>query len=415
MSAQKLQTLVGPGCPFEMGMDTWECGHKTISSTCFLRTARTMRDLYDSSFMKYSNLNCFVYENERYTFGKVQHICNALATYLVQDAGVKHGDRVAVAMRNYVEWPMAYIASTGIGAVCVPLNSLWKEKELDYGLRDSGTTVLICDEQRYEYSKATIKRLGIHTIVVRCNKAIPGTVSFKQVVSKRAGSTMPLNTATHDDIAAIMYTSGTTGFPKGVVHTHRNITNQMSRILLNKTVIGKPPATGDATQDCRICPVPLFHVTASHHIFLDGFVRGTRLVLMYKWDAGEALKLIQNERPTAWTGVPTMVQDLMEHPDFDKYDLSSLKVIGGGGGPTPASQVSKTSKKFKGGIPSQGYGLTETNGGVVGISGEEYIQHPTSCGKPGPLVEICIIDQDAGSHPTGELPRNTPGELLIKG
>ncbi len=408
-----LKELTGPGGPFEMGEDTWTCGHKKVTSTCFLRTPRTMRDLYDLSFSKYSNLECFVYENERYTFGKVQQICSALATYLVQDVGVKHGDRVAVAMRNFVEWPMTYIASTGIGAVCVPLNSLWKEKELDYGLRDSGTTVLICDEDRYEYSKSTIKDLGIHTIVVRCDKDLPGTISFEQVIAKRAGSNMPLNTATHDDIAAIMYTSGTTGFPKGVVHTHRNITNQMSRLLLGAAATPRPD---NAPQDCRICPVPLFHVTASHHIFLDSIVRGARLVLMFKWDAGKALKLIHEERPGAWTGVPTMVQDLMEHPDFDKYDLSSLKSIGGGGGPTPTSQVSKTAKKFKGGVPSQGYGLTETNGGITGIGGKEYLEHPTSCGKPAPgLVQACIIDQDAGASPTGELPKNTPGELLIKG
>jgi|EP00945_MAST-04E_sp_MAST-4E-sp1_P003034 long-chain acyl-CoA synthetase len=371
-----------------------------------------MRDLYDRSFSKYGKMDFLVYEKERYSFGKVQKICGALSAYLVKEVGVKKGDRVAVAMRNYVEWPMSYIATTGIGAVCVPLNSLWKERELEYGLRDSGTTVLICDQERYEYSKKAIRDLGIVAVVVRSTRVVPGVVLFKDVISKHYGSVMPLNTASHNDIAAIMYTSGTTGFPKGVVHTHRNITNQMSRVLLGQAVRPRPKS---APQDCRICPVPLFHVTASHHIFLDSLVRGSRLVLMYKWDAGKALKLIQDERPSSWTGVPTMVQDIMEHPEFDQYDTSSLKSIGGGGGPTPTSQVAKTAKKFKGGVPTQGYGLTETNGGVTGIGGEEYMSHPTSCGKPGPCVEACIIDVDAGASATGELPRNSVGELLIKG
>ena len=204
----------------------------------------------------YGKMDFLVYEKERYSFGKVQKICGALSAYLVKEVGVKKGDRVAVAMRNYVEWPMSYIATTGIGAVCVPLNSLWKERELEYGLRDSGTTVLICDQERYEYSKKAIRDLGIVAVVVRSTRVVPGVVLFKDVISKHYGSVMPLNTASHNDIAAIMYTSGTTGFPKGVVHTHRNITNQMSRVLLGQAVRPRPKS---APQDCRICPVPLFH------------------------------------------------------------------------------------------------------------------------------------------------------------
>ena len=95
--------LMGPGGEFELGLDTWECGHKKVTSTCFLRTPRTMRDLYDRSFSKYGKMDFLVYEKERYSFGKVQKICGALSAYLVKEVGVKKGDRVAVAMRNYVE------------------------------------------------------------------------------------------------------------------------------------------------------------------------------------------------------------------------------------------------------------------------------------------------------------------------
>ena len=169
--------------------------------------------------------------------------------------------------------------------------------------------------------------------------------------------------------------------------------------------------------------VPLFHVTASHHIFLSSASRGAKLVLMYKWDAGQALKLIQSERPNSWTGVPTMVQDLMEHPDFEKYDTSSLKSIGGGGAPTPASQVKKTAKKFKGGSPGQGYGLTETNGGICFNNGEEYIKRPTSCGRPYPIVDVLVVKLVDGEDPKDEVGdvcltevsgANQVGELVIK-
>merc|ERR1719174_2676937 len=163
-------------------------------------------------------------------------------------------------------------------------------------------------------------------------------------------------------------------------------------------------------QPCLLCPVPLFHVTASHHIFLASFSGGRKMVLMYKWDAGEALRLIEAEKPSGWTGVPTMVQDLMNHPDFDKRDTSSLMSVGGGGAPTPTTQVNKVSKKFKNAAPSQGYGLTETNGAVCAISAAAYVAHKSSCGKAFPIASFMIADPDT----LEVLGAEQRGELLIK-
>eukprot|EP00658_Telonema_sp_P-2_P015903 TRINITY_DN16146_c0_g2_i1.p1 TRINITY_DN16146_c0_g2~~TRINITY_DN16146_c0_g2_i1.p1 ORF type:complete len:309 (-),score=64.82 TRINITY_DN16146_c0_g2_i1:143-1069(-) len=140
------------------------------------------------------------------------------------------------------------------------------------------------------------------------------------------------------------------------------------------------------------------------------FVKGGKTVLMRKWDAGRALKLIESEKVTGWTGVPTMVQDMMEHPDFDADKVKTLKGVGGGGAPTPPSQVSKSNQKFKS-DPSQGYGLTETNGAVCSISGAAYLANPTSCGMPFPFVQACILDPDSSRV----LPDGSIGELCFKG
>jgi len=217
-----------------------------------------------------------------------------------------------------------------------------------------------------------------------------------------------------EDNALIMYTSGTTGHPKGVVLTHRSVMGQMDTAHFYSELAAKltPPHMADRAQPCIICPVPLFHVTGSHHIFLACFVNGRKLVLLYKWDVSEALMLIEKEKATNWTGVPTMIQDLMEHPEFSKRDTSSLKSVGGGGAAVPIPQVTRVEKAFKGvGRPQQGYGLTETNGGIAFIQGDQYLGRPGSTGPPTVLTDVKVVDLTTRKAlPTGE-----QGELLIRG
>eukprot|EP01127_Copromyxa_protea_P001578 TRINITY_DN1153_c0_g1_i1.p1 TRINITY_DN1153_c0_g1~~TRINITY_DN1153_c0_g1_i1.p1 ORF type:complete len:349 (+),score=63.88 TRINITY_DN1153_c0_g1_i1:833-1879(+) len=164
-------------------------------------------------------------------------------------------------------------------------------------------------------------------------------------------------------------------------------------------------------QLCILCPVPLFHVTAAHHVFLASIFIGRKLVLCYKWDAGKALEIIEKERVTNWTGVPTMIQDLMLHPNFSKTDVSSIMAIGSGGAPTPPSAVPKILQHFVGAMPTNGYGLTETNGAISWNMGPDYVARPGSCGTAFPVVEVKVVDPETGS----DLGRNKPGELFVKG
>jgi len=356
-------------------------------------------------------LKCIVFEDEVMTFAEVQKAVDTLASALANHYGVKKGDRVAICMRNFPEWCVAFLAGHRIGAVLVPMNSWWKEGEMEYGLSDSGTKVLFVDRERLAQSVGPAKKLNVQLVAVRVSDA--DVKKAQQVASglvtpyadvMAAGATAappPMPEIATDDDANIMYTSGTTGNPKGVIQTHRGITTQL-RISSLSGAIGLKVATAKGLfkpgmampQPGAIVAVPLFHVTGLYHLFLTALNGGGKCILMAKWDAGRALELIERERPTGWTGVPTMVADMMAHPDFAKRDTSSLMSVGGGGAATPTSQVKEASKKFSGQV-SQGWGLTETNGALAINVGEDYLRKPGSTGKCFPTVEMLTIDVDS--------------------
>ena len=306
---------------------------------------------------------------------------------------------MAISARNCPEWCIAFLAAACIGAVAVPLNSLWRSAETAYALNDSGAIVLVADEQRAAYA-----REGGWKGRILLTKQVAQLAPAMSLPSYPPGRSI-------DDIAAIFYTSGSTGNPKGVCQTHRGICDQIYFTLAAQK-LGVLPVS--KVQGAMVLPVPLFHVTGSHHIFLTTLALGNRLILMRKWDALEALKIIHKERPSQWMGVPTMVADMMNHPKFDQFDTSSLSKLGGGGGPTPTSQIGKVKKKFKGkdAGASNGYGLTETNGAICSIAKGEYRRRPRSCGLPFPVAEVIVVEKRENRFE--ELPAGSRGELLIR-
>ena len=216
-----------------------------------------------------------VYEQERYSYREVWSRASAIGSYLTHSLKVRRGDRVAICMRNYPEWPIAFIAITAIGAVAVPMNSLWKSKELKYGLEDSGAKVVICDEQRYGYMSSSHRRTryrcdGVRTSVTPRN--------FERIVIDYRNTRMPLcHDLRTDDVGAIFYTSGTTGFPKGVVQTHRGICNQLSTVLVVDHIrsIAAPPTTPATVYDMSGTPVPCHCITLTS--FSPPHSRGAKL------------------------------------------------------------------------------------------------------------------------------------------
>ena len=371
-----------------------------------------LRAILDFS-LAHGDKDFIVYEDERWTFDRHYKAVASVASWLVEDAGVRKGDRVAPAMRNYPEWSIAFWAAAVVGAIVVPLNAWWTGDELEYGLRDSGSKILIADIERYERAQPHLASLGIEHVVIAKADAPTGTVSMDVLLENERDAPPDVQIDPEDD-ATIFYTSGTTGFPKGALGTHRNICTNLFNLMFGAMSRGVGAAAAapdpDAPRPCQLLSVPFFHVTGCHSTLCATLAFGTKLVLMYRWDAERALELIERERITSFGGVPTMVWQVLESPNFEKTDTSSVQSIGYGGAPAPPELVKRIKQHFPKVSPGNGYGMTETSSLAVGNGGADYLRKPESVGRPSPVNDIMIADDDGNEVPTGEL-----GEVLMRG
>jgi len=308
---------------------------------------------------------------------------------------------------------VAFQAITSIGAVAVALNAWWTTDELEYGFEDCGAKVALTDQERAERLAPVREGLGLAVIGVRLTDDLPGVDRLEDVLDPTA--TLPEVGIEPDDDATILYTSGTTGHPKGAVSTHRAVLSGLLAFGARSAVsaLMEPPKEDDGGPKDRtayILVVPLFHATGLIPVMLGTTASGAKLVMMYRWDPERALELIERERVTAFVGVPTMSWDLLESPDFEKRDTSSLVSVGGGGAPAPAELVRRVDKGFEQGKPQIGYGMTETNAYGPGNSGADYLRKPTSSGRAVPVMQVQVVDDDGHPVPTGEV-----GEICFRG
>lgn len=406
--------LTAPGMPLELA-DTTIRGR---TYPTFVNAQPDLPTAFAAAAAERGDLDFLVYEDEHWTYADVVSHGHALAAALVEDYGVAKGDRVAIAMRNYPEWIVAVVGIATAGAVAVPLNAWWEAEELDYGLTDSGSTVAIVDEERLARIAGPLARGAVRAIVVRSDAPADGAMSYDEVV--HPGRPAPTVDLDPDDDATIMYTSGTTGAAKGAVHTHRNhcqaIMAFACRALVgNALEKARAEAAGTTAEpgpdrNCFILAVPLFHVTGFVPVMLSSFFHGHKLVMMYKWDPRRALEHVEAERVTNFVGVPTMVQDLLEVPDFDRYDTSSLRQVGGGGGPAAPEMVRRVESRFSKGRPGLGYGMTETTAYGPQNAADDYVARPTSTGRPVPVMALKVVDDEGN-----ELPRGEQGEICFYG
>ena len=401
--------------------------------TVWKNAPATLRHVLDLS-LNYAPRDFLVYEDRRHTFDEHYRSAATLATWLTE-LGVAKGDRVAIASRNLPEWVMAFWGSIVTGAVVVPLNAWWTTDELLYGLSDSGSSVLFVDEERLERVRPRLDELSqLSTIVVLSDDASRPThvgeghdrirvVAFNDLVrTLDPRATPPDVNLEPDDDATILYTSGTTGHPKGAVGSHRNvITNLMNLFFAGQRSalrLGADTSTAPTVQTSGLLNIPFFHATGCHAFMIPATAAGNRIVMMHHFDAKQALQLIEAERITGIGGVPTIAMQILEHPDFSKYDTSSVKSISYGGAPAPPDLVQRLRTAFPGGQASNGYGLTETSAGVCGNSGPDYVAKPDSCGPAYPVNELAVVPEGfEGDEPTSDLPRGPEvvGELWIKG
>jgi len=365
--------------------------------------------------LDFSDRTFLVYEETRLTYGEHYAQVARLALLLRGRFGVKKGERVAIAMRNYPEWSVAFFAAAAIGAIVVPLNAWWTGAELAYGLSDSGAVVLIADSERAARLAPERGGLALRAVLVVRGLAEGALSMDDELAMVPEKSALPAVDLEPDDPATIFYTSGTTGFPKGALGSHRNICNNIlsvgfapARVLVRRGEALPDPET--LPQRAILLSVPMFHVTGCHSVLVAGAFGGAKVVLMHKWHPEDALRLIAAEKVNVFGGVPSMAWQVLESPAFSKYDTSSLEGVSYGGAPAAPELVETIGAALPVAEPGNGWGMTETSSVATHIIGAEYRAKPQSVGRPVAVCDVKAADEAGEAVPAGQL-----GELMIAG
>lgn len=404
--------LTAPGSPFEIE----EVEIRGTTTAVWKNAFPHLRAIVEHS-RQFAERDYLVYEDQRLSYEQHYQQVVALAHALIEDYGIAKGDRVALAMRNYPEWPVIFWATVSIGAVIVPLNAWWTGAELEYALEHSGARLIFTDLERAQALVDTPTRIAALEKMVKVrssDQALAGVDEFATLISAaNAEQTMPDIDLAPDDDASIFYTSGTTGRPKGAVNTHRNIcSNQLSGVYLRVRTeyrYGREPVQ-PTEQIGQLISAPLFHVTGSLAMLCGSTIMGSKIVFMYKWDADTAIRLIEAEKLHAFGGVPSMPLQVLESPILADHDTSTIRTILFGGAPPAPELAARVKAAFPNSSSSNGYGLTETSALSTVNVAEDYIARPESVGQAAPICAIKIIAQDGTEQASGEV-----GEICIKG
>lgn len=389
----------------------------------------TFRELFDAT-ATFAAREYLVYEDERVTYDAFRRAVVALANRLV-DEGVGKGDRVAIVMRNLPEWFVAFYGAALAGAIVTPLNGWWTGPELEFGLADSGARLAIVDDRQMASILPHLDACPAleRVFVSRHDAPLPvdqRLARLEDLIGKPdQWGALPTGElpgiAFHpDDDVAILYTSGTTGRPKGAVASHRHILNNINAVPLPimRAMIrwGQPlpPVLDplDAPQRVNLVAVPLFHATGLVTQLILAAHGGYKVVMMPRWNASEAVRLIERERVNVTGGVPTIAWQLLEEAENTTADLSSLVSIAYGGAPAAAELTRRLKARFPPIRMGTGWGMTETLATFTTASGLEYETHPDTAGTAVPGNELQIRDPDDGVTllPTGEV-----GEVWARG
>jgi acyl-CoA synthetase (AMP-forming)/AMP-acid ligase II len=348
----------------------------------------------------------------RLTFGEAYAAATCVAEGLIQDHGIAKGDRIGIAARNSANWMIAYMGILMAGGCATLLNGFSSGEELAYGIDLAECKLVLADAGR-------AARLDGHAHPAKVvlfdhgNAPAEGLAAVWAVPQATPHAMAMLAQLGPDDMATILYTSGSTGKSKGAWSDHRGVVNGVMNYVAQSAMAKvHVESQGEVLTDqpCALVAVPLFHVTGEVPLFLQSFAIARKLVLMPKWDAGLAIRLMAEENVTYFVGVPLMSYEIANHPDREKYDLSKCKSFAAGGAPRPVEHVTRIKEAFPGGFPLLGYGLTETNAVGCGNFNENYLAKPGSTGRPSkPMVDLRILD-DAGN----ELPQGQVGEVCIR-
>jgi long-chain acyl-CoA synthetase len=404
--------LTDPGGPFEIG----EAVIRGVPTRVWRSAPPSLRAVWDAS-RAHGDHDYLVYGDDRITFADAHVRVATLAGALADRYGLSPGDRFAIALRNYPEWVLAFWAGVALGAVAVPLNAWWTGPELAYGLADSGARVLFADEERLQRLTDHRRDLRLSGIVaVRTEPIGPDVIGFDDLLGAAdPDAALPDVTIDPDDDVTIMYTSGTTGRPKGAAGSHRNVCSFVMNLMyagVARAPTPPPTPAQPAVPPATVLTFPLFHVGGLQSHLIPYTVFGGKLVLMYKWDADLALDLVEREQVTAFSGVPTTAFQLLETAASRGVSLPHLQGLSSGATLVPPELVRRIDEQFASRVaPTNGYGLTETTGAVVANVGAAYVAHPDSVGTlVAPVNEMRIVDVGGHDAAPGDV-----GEICFKG
>lgn len=382
----------------------------------FANAPANLREMMQVNAEAHGDKDFLIYQDERLSYGAFCDRVNRTA-HMLMSMGVVKGDRVAIVMRNYPELVLLMMAIQSVGAIVVPVNAWWTEEELAYGFEDSGAKLAFADGPRHARITSFAAEKGIRLIGVRDAES-DAAEAFSVLLNAITNTSWPdIEIAPEDDFA-IMYSSGSTGHPKGVVQTHRGaisavyswvMTGSLARMIADPSV-GLPGEDIENGTSSILIITPLFHVTATHPMWLQSIVLGTTVVLMHKWEPHEAMRLINAEKITRFLGVPTQSADLMEAARLSGTKMPSLVYVGSGGAKRPPVQVGELAETFPHASIASGWGMTETNALGTGVSGPDYKARPGAAGRCiPPLQDFKILNDDDVELPMGEI-----GELVVK-
>ena len=384
--------MTGEGGPLALG----QCEHHGVAMPMIATAPPTLAAYFAHFCAQHAAATFLVADDERITFAETYAAAARVARALVANHGVKRGDRVGIAMRNSPSWIAIYMGILLAGGVATLLNGWWQSEELTDAIGEVDCSLVFADGPRVGRLQAadgmTARVVGIDDTLLLADALAPvvGTV----------GDDVALPDLTGADHATILFTSGSTGRSKGALADHRGVVQGVFNYLAQAMMmlgLAQQDGTASDAQPSTLLSVPLFHVTAEVPLMLQSFAIGRKIVMMKKWDAEEAMRLIEKERISYFVGVPLMSFEILNHPKRANYDLSSVTDFAAGGAPRPVEHVKRIDAEMGGSSPLIGYGLTETNGVGTGNWRSNYTAKPNSAGRASaPLVDLAILD-DAGA------------------
>jgi len=408
--AEAIRVHTAPGEPYEL-VDGVAGGRRTM---LFRNAPGSLRALFEATATERPFL---VHGDERLTYAQAWAAASRIGHVLVHDCGVRPGDRVAISMRNHLEWMLAFNAIVSIGAIAVAMNAHWQAEEMAFGLRDCEARVLLADTERLERLARCGPLPGLAVLAVRATALAPGVRALSALTEAVGEVVMPAADIDPDDAATILYTSGSTGHPKGVVSTHRNILSALLSWELDRRIGEQVAGTaagieagGDPSVQGTLLAVPLFHVTGLAASYLASFRLQRRLVAMHRWDPEVAAALIERERLTSLVGPAAVTGDLLRVAAEGRHDLGTLLSLGGGGAPRAPEQVRRIDATLANAMPITGWGMTETFAIGSGIGGEDYLTRPESSGRSALVLDLRVVDEQGAPLPAGGR-----GELQVRG